>query len=210
MLYKVSDIIKDVRIALDENEQLTALILADSDSLSLENIISQKILHAIRTVSLTSPVSMLSDAPAFSSGTITWKEPGCGSIPLPDNFLRLVAFKMNDWSKVVTEVIYETDAAYSEQKSKYSGVRGNTIKPVCAIIQTDTEQSLEFYSCDSNNAAVAIYKYIPLPSVINDKVEICQRIYNAVIYYTAALTASTYGNSTAETLFKLSSDQLSV
>jgi hypothetical protein len=210
MQYEVGGIIKDVRVALDENDVLTALIASDSNSLTLDEIIAQKLLHAIRDISLTAPAVMLSDAPPMATGAITWGERTCGSITLPNDFLRLVAFRMSDWQRVVTSPIYESDADYSMQRSKYTGVHGNTIKPVVAIVEAGNWRKLEFYSCDSDTATVAVAKYIPTPVVINSHIAICREIYNAVIYYTAGLSAAAVGSAAAESLFKIANDQLSV
>ena len=212
MRYAVGEIIRDVRVALDENEVQTALIAGDSDSLQLDGLIMQKILHAIRDISLTAPVAMLGDAPQMATGAIEWGdgEYACGSVPLPDDFLRLVAFRMSDWQKSVSAPIYETDADYLRQHSPYNGVRGNTVKPVVAIVETAEGRRLEFYSCDSKAAVVSVAKYIPAPAIVSDRVAVCSRIYNAVVYYAAGLTAAAVGSATAETMFKIADNQLNV
>lgn len=208
MQYEVGEIVRDVRVALDENEVLTTLIASDSDSLMLDGIISQKILHAVRDISLAAPTAMLSDAPAMETGAIMWGERMCGSVALPDDFLRLVAFRMSDWQKAVTGTIRETDADYSKQHSKYQSVFGNTIKPVVAVVEVDGGRRLEFYSCDSPAATVAVAKYIAAPSIVNGHISICKEVYNAVIYYAAGLAAASVGSATAEHLFKIANDQL--
>jgi hypothetical protein len=208
--YAVGEIARDVRVALDENEAQTALIANDSDSLQLDGLIMQKIIHAIRDVSLTAPVAMLSDAPQMETGRIAWGdgECACGSVSMPDDFLRLVAFRMSDWQRSASAPIYETDADYSRQRSLYDGVRGNTIKPVVAIVEASGGRRLEFYSCDSKSATVSVAKYIPVPVVVDDRVAVCSRIYNAVVYYTAGLTAAAVGSAAAESLFKIANDQI--
>ncbi len=115
MRYAVGEIVRDVRVALDENEVQTALIAGDSDSLQLDGLIMQKILHAIRDISLTAPVAMLSDAPQMAAGPITWGdgEYACGSVALPDDFLRLVAFRMSDWQRSVSAPIYAVNISMS-------------------------------------------------------------------------------------------------
>lgn len=209
MLYTASNIVKDVRVALDENDTLTALISSDSDTLTLDQIIIQKIPHAVRDISLAAPASMLSDAPALPTVPIQWDGFGNGHITLPVDFLRLVSFRMSDWQKAVTGIITETDARYSQQHSIYSGVRGNAIKPIVAIVETANGRRLEFFSCDSETAVVALAKYVADPEKISDEIEVCRDIYKAVLYYASALTAAAVGNAAAEGLFKIANDQLS-
>lgn len=214
MFYNISDIIKEVRIALDENEASVPLIADDSNTLSLDEIIGQKLLHAIRTVSESAPYTMLQDAPSLPVANLRMNDDGSGQLPLPDDFLRLVIFRMNDWSRAVTDPIDETDAEYTMQRSKYTGVRGNAQRPVCALVSKNTGQVLEFFSCDDKTASVDIAKYIKIPTIVElstgeRAVEICQRVYTPVIYYTAGLSAAALKAENADALFKIATDYLS-
>ena len=51
MQYLLEGILSDVRITLDENE-MTADLIRDINTLSLNDIIRQKVVDAVRTVSL--------------------------------------------------------------------------------------------------------------------------------------------------------------
>lgn len=92
---------------------------------------------------LCNPVSM-----GIASGTSN--QDGTGYIELPDDFLRLVSFKMVEWSKSVTKPISEDHPKYNLQKISY--LRGKPTKPV-VVIRNDYGDStvaiqkiLEYYS----------------------------------------------------------------
>lgn len=62
MQYLLEGILSDVRIALDENE-MTADLIRDINTLSLNDIIRQKVVDAVRTVSLNASADLMGDAP---------------------------------------------------------------------------------------------------------------------------------------------------
>lgn len=212
MLYSVVDIIRDVRMTLDENQVSTSILIADSDNLSLDEIIRSKIVDATRSVSEAAPVSMLWDAKPFPHTNIEWGGAagiGMCTINLPVDFLRLVAFQMSDWVRPVSEPINDTDTEYYIQKSKFAGVRGNVNKPICAIIPKDNHQALEAYSCEAGSkVTVKTAQYIPIPTIVDDSIEICKMLYSPIVYYIAALTATTYKDTHAESLFTISKNYL--
>lgn len=206
MIYSVQDINKDVRITLEENEVSTPLIeISDNDTLSLNAIITQKIAHSVRSITMNAPSRLLEGGTTIDS-TIKWESgktgSGMGYTQLPDDFMRLVAFKMSDWVRPVTDVIHDTDEKYFLQKSKFPGIRGNINKPVCAITTNGDGKVLEFYSCNGGeNVTRTVAKYIPYPNVENGAIDICPKLYTAVIYYTAALVCLTYKESEQAKLF---------
>lgn len=196
MIYQVSAIARDVRIALDENDVSTQLVqMGDVDTLALDDIIRSKIVEAVRRVEMAAPAHLLEEGHDFSGG-IYWNANGSGWILLPDDFMRLTAFKMSDWERAVYEAISADDPRYALQSSRYGGIRGNVQKPVCAIVNRAEGKALEFYSSKDDNAVIVRAGYLPYPCIdANDGVDISQRCYEAVIYAIAALVAATYGDS---------------
>ena len=214
MTYSVQDIIKDVRIALEENEVSSPFVaIADNDTLSLNAIITQKLVHAVRSVTNDAPSKLLDGGKTFAS-TIQWETntigKGMGYTSLPDDFMRLVIFQMSDWRRPVIDPIQDSDYSYFLQKSKFSGIRGGVDKPVCAITTYSSGKVLEFYSCTGGvTVTVKVAKYIPYPSIANDSIDICPKLYIPVIYYTAGLVLTTYkDNDQASKLFTLAKDYI--
>lgn len=200
MIYQIQDIERDVRIALDENDVSTQLVqMGDVDTLALNDIIRSKIVEAVRRVELAAPAHLLEEGHDFSSG-IYWNGDGSGWVLLPDDFMRLIAFRMSDWERTVYEAISVDDPLYAKQSSRYKGIRGNVQKPVCAIVNRAEGKALEFYTCKDNTAMIVRAGYLPYPSIdANDGIDISQRCYEAVIYTIAALVAATYGDSVKTT-----------
>ena len=193
MQYDISDMERDVRTALDENRRSESLVAdGDVDTLSLNDVIGQKIEDAVKAVEMSAPVELLDGVP-FNDVAATVTDDMNGYVTLPTDFMRLVAFRMSDWQCPVFAAMEPTDDAYIFQKSKW-GIRGNWERPVCAIVPTANGRVLEFYCCRSKSATVATALYLPYPKVENGKVGISQRLYRAAVYMTAALVLMTYGD----------------
>lgn len=188
--YEVSDMIREIRVAIDSNQDSDQLSgIGDIDTLSLDEIIRSKIAEAARVVVLNAP-SYLLDGGESLEATVTWNGTS-GRMTLPADFLRLVVFKMSDWSRAVTVPISETDPMYAQQSSRWAGVRGCPQKPVVAIVPDADGLSLEFYS---SNGEVERASYIAVPKVTDDKIGLCEKLHDATVYYAAYLTAVSIGD----------------
>lgn len=201
MEYNVSDIVQEAKVALDENVSSTALSsLGDVDTLKLDEIIASKIVDAAMVIEQNAPLFLLDSGKAFGE-SIGWDgQPGYGSgyIHLPDDFMRLVCFQMSDWDYAITLAITEDSPQYQMQRSRFAGVRGNPQKPVVAITSQPIGLVLEFFSCYSGeNAFIKKARYIPIPRIKNGKIDICEKLRRAVVYYTAYLAALSLGNGDA-------------
>lgn len=196
MIYQIQDIERDVRIALDENDVSTQLVqMGDVDTLALNDIIRSKIVEAVRRVELAAPAHLLEEGHDFSSG-IYWNGDGSGWVLLPDDFMRLIAFRMSDWERTVYEAISVDDPLYAKQSSRYKGIRGNVQKPVCAIVNRAEGKALEFYACKDNTAMIVRAGYVPYPHIDKDDgIDISEKCYTAVVYTVAALVLTTYGEA---------------
>lgn len=200
MTYHVPDLIEEIKIALDQNASSATLATeGDIDTLTLDEIIRSKIEPAARIVETQAPRHLLDSGKAFG-GTIGWHGEigkGSGVIHLPDDFMRLVTFKMSDWERPVVEAIDETDPRYELQGSRYSGIRGNIQKPVVVITQQPVGQVLEFYSCiGGSSVTLSRARYIPYPKIGADNgIEICEKLKKAVVHYATYMVAITTGDT---------------
>ena len=211
MVYAVNTLKSEIRVALDQNMTSTALsVIGDVDTLSLEDIIESKIADAARFVEANAPHELLGSGHTFGESLEWDSAPGYGSghIVLPDDFLRLVCFQMSDWSYAVTDAITEDSPQYAMQRSRFPGIRGCPQKPVVAITTQPIGLVLEFYSCMSGaNASVKRASYIPIPSVEEGDVELCEKLKPSIVYYAAYLTALSIGNSDlAQSMLKISGE----
>lgn len=194
MVYRVPELARDVRIAIDENKTSEALLAEeDIDTLSLNDIIHSKIAEAARKVVSMAPLLLVDGGVPFGDA-VYWRGEGSGWILLPEDFLRLLLFKMSDWERPVYEAITAADARYGQQFSRYKGLRGTSQKPVVAIVSRAEGRALEFFSSKDETATVEQALYLPLPRVDKDGgIEIPERCYDGVVYETASLVLATLG-----------------
>lgn len=208
MVYKVADIIRDVRIVMDTND-IDASLLADkdTDTLQLDDIIRSVIVDAVKTIEINAPAQFLDSGYNFGD-QLYWNEDGSGKVLLPLDFMRLIVFRMSDWDMPVYTAITETNPIYALQHSRFGGIRGNWQKPVCAIVKRPEGNVLEFYSCKDETATIDSAIYIPIPRIEEDAIEISERCYRAVVCQCAGLTASILGENKSATLIELAKGML--
>ena len=194
MIYQLDKIMQDVRICLDQNMTSDALLESgDIDTLALDDIIRSKILEAVQRVHMDAPNYLLEGGHNFGDA-VYWSELESGWVLLPQDFMRLVVFEMDDWEQAVYQAISTDEPEYEKQRSRFKGIRGTAQRPVCAIAIRPEGRVLEFYSCKSKDAQVSRAMYIPYPKIDEDNgVDICERCYNSVVYTAAGLTLLTCG-----------------
>ena len=209
MVYKVADIIRDVRIAMDTND-IDASLLADNDTdtLQLDDIIRSVIVDAVKTIEIIAPAQLVDSGHNFGD-QIYWMNNGSGQVLLPLDFMRLVVFKMSDWERPVYTAIMETSDKYALQHSRFKGVRGNPQKPVCAIVKKPEGNVLEFFACDNESATITQAGYLPFPYIDGeDGIEISERCYKAVVYQATAFALSLLNDNRTSTFVELAKSVL--
>jgi hypothetical protein len=151
-------------------------------------------------VTLTAPNYMLESGKTFGD-SIGWQSSvgyGAGYIFMPEDFLRLVSFQMSDWSYAVTKPITADHPSYKMQFSRVAGIKGNPQKPVVAIVTQTGGQVLQFFSCTAGDSVyIKQASYIPMPTIKNGTIDICERLRSAVIYYAAHLVALSLNDANA-------------
>lgn len=192
-----------VKVVMDRNMDSTPLeTIGDVDTLAVNDIIKQAIPNAARIVEQAAPFHLLGRGEPFS-GTVYWPGEigvGSGHIQLPDDFLRLVCFQMSDWVRPASEVITMDDPRYAMQQSEFCGIKGNPHNPIVAIVPWSTGLELEFYSCTAGDTVtVRRARYLPMPKVKGQgdaaTVNISEKLQDPIVYYAAALAATSLGLS---------------
>lgn len=210
--YSVNDLIKETRVAIDRNNNSQPLAaLGDIDTLTVDEIIASKVEDAARLVHEGAAHYLLDAGKAFGDSVEWESEPGygAGKVNLPNDFLRLVTFRMSDWSYPVTDAITENDAAYPMQASRYAGVRGNPERPVVAIVHGAGRQVLEFYSCSAGpGVRVHSARYIPIPTVSDGEISLCPKLERATVYRLASMTCAIIGASDLAAMLLGTSNEL--
>lgn len=194
MVYSFHDVMRDVRVCLDQNMTSEQLLYTDDvNTLALDDIVRSKILEAVVRVHTSAPTHMLEEGHNFGD-SIFWGDQESGWVLLPQDFMRLIVFEMSDWERAVYTAISPTDPEYALQRQRVKALRGTAQKPVCVITTRPEGKALEFYSCKSEDAYVSRGQYLPYPKVDEeDGIDICERCYTAVVYAAASLVLLTLG-----------------
>lgn len=209
MIYQVKDMVRDVKVAIDMNSHGESLLKeGDLDTLSLDEIIMAILCDAVRLVEMESPPELLENGHDFGEDYIL-HEDGSGMIKLPEDFMRLVAFRMSDWRRTIFDAISDRDAQYQLQSSRWKGIKGNPEKPVVAIVRRSEGKVLEFYSSTDPDAEIAQATYIPYPHIDQDGgIDISEECYRASVYRAAALALASVGDQLSNTMLEISKSLL--
>lgn len=133
----------------------------------------------LQTLILSAPPG-LPEGNKSISATAVIETDGRVVLPLPGDFLRLVAVKMSDWCRPVTDVA-DGDIARL-QTCRWRGIRGVAERPVAIIVFNKAGQrSLELHS--SNQGAVLEYcRYASIPVWSSGSaMEVSERFYPDLI-----------------------------
>lgn len=210
MIVQAADMVKDVKVAIDMNRNDVPLLTeGDPETLTLDEIIYAKLTEGVRLVEMEAPSRLLESGHEIGEERMFVGDDGKGFIVLPEDFMRLVAFRMSDWKRTVFEAITEDDPLYALQSSKWKGVCGTVEKPVVAIVRRSEGKVLEFYSCRDGNATVTHGTYLPYPRIDkNGGIDVARDCYQAAVYRTAALTLASVGDQLSTTMIEISKSLL--
>ena len=207
MIVQADEMVRAVRVAIDMNKGDEPLIIEeDTDTLTLDEIIYEKLVEGVRLVEMEAPAIMLDSGHDFARDRgVFWRGRGKGFLNLPDDFMRLISFRMSDWERTVYEAITEQDAEYAKQSSRFKGICGNRERPVVAIVRRSEGKVLEFYSCDSEEATVTQATYLPLPKIDRDGgIDVSEDCYSAAVYRVAGLVLASVGDQLATSMLEIS------
>ena len=165
------DFKRQVRVCLDENKSInTDTLLQDIDTLSLDEIIDSKVEEAALSVIKAAPVTKLGDISKSlkSLPSISKESPYNGEVALPNNFERLVRFKMKSWS----HALFVVQQPYTPQWEKaHSGfnVYGTKDRPVVFLVPSEfngRDLKLEFFCAGSPNDKLDRCLYVARPKKV--------------------------------------------
>lgn len=153
---------------------------AGQDTFPVEQFVDE----AGRKVVMLAPLRALGEGADAKAIAKTISEDGIVSLTLPDDFARLLAFKMSAWKRPVFIPIYDTDPQYAMQF--HPATRGGIVKPVVAITKGGTE--MEAYSTTADDT-INTFKYISYETAddVPDKLE------EAAAWMTASLYLASMG-----------------
>lgn len=200
----VLDIIREVRICMDEIGVNDAEFMSERDSTSLDTIIVSKIIDALRFVHGNADVEMLTpDATIVTSETNgLLQEDKSMHVTLPSNFMRLCYARISSWVMPLCEYVLWTDKEYALLHDKYS--TGTWERPKMAMASKVSGRVLELYSVKEDTDTCEV-GFISEPEIIDDGnegyVTISDKLGVAFIYYVTGLVLLTLKDEHADSMF---------
>ena len=187
-------IVKKVRSIMNEIGEDSNYSLLDEDTIKIDEYIKSCIPDAVAMAINNSPNRCVNPKSSTTS-TVTNNQDGTGSIELPDDFISLVAFKMNGWKRIVSKAYTLDSDEYKQQMNP--ATRAGKNKPVCILSYNGTgKRTLEYYSIGKQETpTVSIFVYEAAYNAVNGlNLTESDAIYGAVCYLTASLVYSIFEN----------------
>lgn len=211
MTFAVSDIVKQVRVTLDQNQLESPLIEEDEATLEMDEIIRQKIGQAAFEILREAPLPWIDTTKSMFNidrAPIADKF-GIVTLELPGDFLRLSYAKASDWVVPVRVAVTDMDDDYKAAFSKFSGIRPNRIRPMVTITG-EAKKFVEFRG-SQQGATLDKAEYIAVPEIgEDDTLDFPSKLETSLYYLTAALTALTYKDAQAQSLFAMARQYMGI
>lgn len=192
-----SDIVKDVRICMDEENTNASDLLNGTDSKEMDNLIESKLPEAYRAVHMAAAEHLLE--PTVEEKNITAID-GVSSVDIPrQDALRLLSVRVDGWSRGVSDFVKESDRAYAELHNPIT--TGQPYNPKVAIVDKDASNyTLELYGVKDAVSKVRIASVGDYQPTTDNKVSIATKVYRAMVYYAAGLTYQSYKDAHGDVL----------
>lgn len=163
MEVKLSDIVGKVLKYLDENEE----IITDRTEFGYPHTALGDLIEGIAADIAVKTVgdAERSDIDEWEEPDVSveWTAPGRGEVELPEDFFRLIVFRMSDWDRSVTETMPPDSPQYALRFSdRRNGNR--RLAPAVAITEGYRRRKLEFIGSHDPGAYVELAGYVPHPT----------------------------------------------
>lgn len=185
MTFVFTDLMSQVRVALDQNQQELTFLAPDENTLELDDIIRQKLRHAARWLLERAPLRMIDTlATLVQAGTPTDSD-GRLSVRRPSDMLRLHTLKVSSWDIPVHEAFPADSEWGMVAASGFAGIRPGGQRP---IVLDDGITLTAVGSPGSVETAV----YIAMPKVDSNKMAYPVLLSDALVYLAAGLVCDAY------------------
>lgn len=191
MNFVFTDLMSQVRVALDQNQQELTFLAPDENTLELDDIIRQKLLHAARWLLERAPLRMIDTlASLVQVGTSTGDD-GRLSISRPSDMLRLHTLKVSSWDIPVHDVLPADSEWGMVAASGFAGIRPNGQRPI--VLDDGITLTLV-----GSSGTIQAASYIAQPTIVendttdNEEMAFPQLLADALVYLTAGLVCDAY------------------
>ncbi|MCH5227308.1 MAG: hypothetical protein J1F16_05770 [Muribaculaceae bacterium] len=176
----ISRLADDVKTVVGDS-LLDICLPEDSPFPDMENRVRVLAPGLLADILITAPFYDVGGVKNFS-GPIETDKTGCVTMPLPDDFLKLVSIKMSDWQRAVSEITDSQSPKALQQGSRFPGIRGTPQRPV-VILEGDAGGKLvvKMYS-STKGATLESACYISRPEVdSSDMIEVPPGVYHQLV-----------------------------
>ena len=189
-----ASIIKKAYLCIDE--VYPDITDQDIPAFNVEEFLDQAARIIIQIVPTRALGRLVTDYTYSSAFAFLGINKGVGKFILPDNFVRLISFKAEDWSSVVTEALDDTYPRYKQQGNPI--LRGTPHRPMVFI--TNGGKHLEYYTTKAvaEGASKGLEQFF---AVCFDGVDdnYPTKLEDITAWKTAELVLSTMGDTSAAT-----------
>lgn len=197
MIYQRDRIVRDVRIAMDENREDNILEgFGDVEALAFDELIESKIEEAAIRVLSDAPLAALGAGKKFDGSVYhdSSHNPRCW-VMLPEDYLRLITIKVDEWEREISLAMPIEVAMLTGYASANPVLRGTRVKPKAVEVNKEIGRVMELYPCYSYSEVTAS-RYLPYPKFDRDGgIEIPERCYKDVVNATAMLAKVALGDA---------------
>lgn len=206
------DLIRDVRIILDENESGNSLVATflegtqeDSTQLSIDAIIAKSIPGALRYVCTHADTELLGEGqlyrPTDYDGefenvhvTVFGADWYHGRLHIGDEVLRVLSVKVPSWIRSVTKFTEAGSDDHNKQYSRFAGVRASVEDPVAVVTTSKKGWCIDMFPTASDES----YEYCRvIPDIDGDlsdsadiETYVSKRLLPALTYCIASFTCA--------------------
>lgn len=192
MKVKVTEIEKRVIALLDENSDiLEERTVYGDESAEVKFLIRQLLPDAARAVLSEAALTDIDEVSSIDSPAINFGSDGRGVMTLPDDYLRLVSFRMSDWTRSVSTPMDTTGDVYALRCS--NRMLSRLKSPGVAVIHSKGGRTLEIFG-SSSGATVALALYIATPVIDDGYISLPSALVSTVEKRTAEMVREVIEN----------------
>lgn len=138
------EIIAKVRLIMNEVGADQVLSLLNEDLVKLDEYIGGCISDAVNIIAANSKFACVNKkSKTFTDSDVKSYDNGSGYIVLPDDYISLIALKMDGWNRTVLNAAHGGSELALAQYNKYT--RAGKNKPVCVLAESKEGKILELY-----------------------------------------------------------------
>lgn len=189
-----AEIVKDVRLCMDESAENVSELIGSTDNEELDKIIESKLAEAYRWVNVSADDLLLE--PENKTESVITDNKGVARLNVPYTILRVLGIKLPSWSRYVSTYIRATDKAYAELSNPIT--TGTKDNPKVAILNNGDGYGYTFELYGGSGTETATYLYID--DWKDDNNDISDKVYDAMVTYCAGLTFKTFKDAHGDVL----------